>query len=49
VITGVLASRKRVAQLLGTKPQRLPHLLLEALETSIPAEMTREPNPPARK
>ena len=49
VITGVLASRKRVAQLLGTRPERLPHHLLEALETPVPAEMTCEPNPPCQE
>ena len=43
VITGVLASRKRVAKLLGTEPQRLPHRLLEALETPVAAVMTSEP------
>jgi UbiD family decarboxylase len=49
VITGVLASRNRVAQLLGAKPDRLPHRLLKALETPVPAEMTRDPSPPCQE
>ena len=49
VITGVLASRKRVARLLGTKPARLPHRLLEALETPVAAEMTPDPHPPCQE
>ena len=49
VITGVLASRNRVAQLLGTKPERLPHRLLDALERPVPAEMTGSRNPPCQE
>jgi len=49
VITGVLASRRRVAKLLGTEPQRLPHRLLEALEAPVAAEMTSEPNAPCQE
>ena len=49
VITGVLASRKRVAQLLGTEPEQLPHHLLKALESPVSAEMTSDPNPPCQE
>ncbi len=49
VITGVLASRKRAAMLLGGTPERLAHRLLEALETPVPAETTKDANPPCQE
>lgn len=39
VVTGVLASRKRVALLMGSTVERLPHLLIEALREPIPPRM----------
>ena len=49
VITGVLASRKRVAQLLGTEPERVAHCLLEALETPVAPVMAAGSNPPCQE
>ena len=49
VITGVLASRKRVAQLLGTEPERVAHRLLEALETPVAPVMAAGSNPPCQE
>ena len=49
VVTGVLASRKRVAQLLGTEPERVAHRLLEALETPVAPVMAAESNPPCQE
>ena len=49
VIAGVLASRKRVAQLLGSRPERLPHLLLKALESPVAPEMIKSPSPPCQE
>ena len=39
VVTGVLASRKRVALLLGSTVEQLPHLLIEALQQPLPPRM----------
>ncbi|HPQ43622.1 MAG TPA: UbiD family decarboxylase [Syntrophales bacterium] len=39
VVTGVLASRKRVAMLLGSPVDRLPYVLINALQQPIPPQM----------
>jgi 4-hydroxy-3-polyprenylbenzoate decarboxylase len=42
VVTGVLASRKRTALLLGGTPERLPFLLLEALNHPVTPVLVRQ-------
>lgn len=49
VITGVMASRQRVAELLGRRPHELSRCLLEALDAPLAAELTRETNPPCQE
>ncbi len=39
VVTGVLASRKRVAMLLGSTVEGLPHVLIKALQQPVPPRM----------
>lgn len=43
VAIGVLASRKRVAALLGTKPENLGKMLWSSVENPIPPVLTNEP------
>ena len=45
VAIGVLASRKRVAALLGTKPENLGKMLWSSVENPIPPVLTNEPAP----
>jgi len=49
VIAGVLASRQRVADFLGTRPERVSRCLLEALEAPIAAALTQDPHPPSQE
>ena len=45
VAIGVLASRKRVAALLGAKPENLGKMLWSSVENPIPPVLTNEPAP----
>ena len=49
VVTGVMASRKRVGMLLGTPPERLGFRLLEALEKRLDPIVTATPHPPCQE
>lgn len=49
VIIGVLASRRRVALLLGEQPERLGHLLNETVQNPIFPVVSGNPSPPCRE
>jgi gallate decarboxylase subunit C len=49
VIAGVLSSRERTALLMGTSPERLPHILLDALNNPIPPVAYSGDNPPCQE
>jgi 4-hydroxy-3-polyprenylbenzoate decarboxylase len=49
VITGVLANRGRVALLLGTSSDRLPHVLLRALQHPVAPVIRSQPKAPCQE
>jgi 4-hydroxy-3-polyprenylbenzoate decarboxylase len=49
VLIGVLASRERVALLLGEEPERLGHLLNNAVRKPIPPMVVDDPSPQCRE
>lgn len=49
IVTGVLASRERTALLLDSTVERLPFLLLEAVERPIAAALTSSSTPPCQE
>lgn len=49
VVTGVLASRRRVGQLLGCEPARLGHLLINSVNNPIPPVLTKATDIPCQQ
>lgn len=49
VVTGVLASRRRVGQLLGCEPARLGHLLINSVNNPIPPVLTNATDIPCQQ